>query len=47
VNIVSFHNEKDPPIEAHTINPKIPILIMAYTIPRYPKIGFFENVEMI
>jgi len=30
---------------AQTIKPKTPIDSIANTIPKYPKIGFFENVE--
>jgi hypothetical protein len=29
---------------AHTINPNTPIDNMAYTIPKYPNIGFSEKV---
>ena len=30
---------------AHTINPKNPIAIIAYTIPKYPKIALCEYSE--
>jgi len=33
--------------QAHTINPRIPIESIAYTMPKYPKIGLRENVATI
>jgi hypothetical protein len=32
---------------AHTIKPKTPIENIAYTIPRYPKIGFLAVLTTI
>jgi hypothetical protein len=30
-----------------TINPRIPILVIAYTIPKYPKTPLFEPEETV